>query len=454
MKPPISVPTKATVFQLVDNDRRWACPGFFRMPEANDGGICRIKLSLGQLNTAQILGIADAADAFSNGYIELTSRGNIQLRAVHESNKPKLIEKLLALGLGPLTPNGDDIRNVMVAPTAGIDTSMLYDTRRIGKELLYKLQTREKYAELSPKFSFLINSGESTAVHDHVADIWVEYINDGKRCNFGFASRPFQHPENCSALGSVSADSVIPFIETCLLAFIDIQKKHPSITRMKHLIAVNRLGEFLSAVIDQCGFNAAGKSYLETSRQQALIGIFPQIQSGFHYVGARPALGRVSAGQMHELADLSDQREIKTPIRITHHQGIIIPDCSRGEAESIQTLLTRAGFATHCESAASKVYCCAGGPICRSGLSNVQRDGRQLIELLDFPCVEPIHLTACAKSCVATVPFAFTALATQDGVYSLYKASESAEHTFGIRLAVGMDITEIARYMNTENQKA
>ena len=63
-------------------DRRFACPGLFRMPLANDGGICRIKLPLGRLTSEQIDGIADAAETFSRGYVELTTRANVQIRAV------------------------------------------------------------------------------------------------------------------------------------------------------------------------------------------------------------------------------------------------------------------------------------------------------------------------------------------------------------------------------------
>ena len=85
-------------------DRRFACPGLFRMPKANDGGICRIKLSLGQLQSTQMLGVADATTQYADGQIELTTRGNLQLRGVQKHHEEKLVDTLLSLCLGPLKP--------------------------------------------------------------------------------------------------------------------------------------------------------------------------------------------------------------------------------------------------------------------------------------------------------------------------------------------------------------
>ncbi len=44
-------------------NRRFACPGLFRVVPSRDGGICRIKLSRGRVTAAQLRAIADAARA-------------------------------------------------------------------------------------------------------------------------------------------------------------------------------------------------------------------------------------------------------------------------------------------------------------------------------------------------------------------------------------------------------
>lgn len=97
---------------------------------ALDGGICRVRLPAGRLSVAQALVLADAATQCGSGVLEITNRANIQVRGVEPSRGALLIDSLLAAGLGPsaagvATAGADDIRNLLVSPTAGIDAGAL-----------------------------------------------------------------------------------------------------------------------------------------------------------------------------------------------------------------------------------------------------------------------------------------------------------------------------------------
>ena len=431
-------------------DRRFACPGLFRMPLANDGGICRIKLPLGRLTGEQIEGIAEAARTFSTGYVELTTRANLQIRAVEKNNEQKLINKLLKLGLGPLNPEGDDIRNVMVAPTAGIDVNMSCDTTLLGNKLLEMLQLNKEFVSLSPKFSFLISGGETTRVLDHVADIWLSAVPGGLTYNFGFASSALDiQVKGNNAIGSIPAQQALEFIGHCLDAFIVISKSDPTITRMKHLHSHQRFDEFLADLKKRFNYEIS-KPLLSPEMldiQPPLAGIFAQKQKGLFYVGARPELGRLSSKVLYNIAKLIKTRAINTPIRLTHHQGVIVPDCTKEEAQLIRNRLYEFGLATDKNAPALYVFCCAGAPLCHSALSNVQRDGKYLIDHFSSPPKALIHLTGCQKSCVATVPFPFTVLAVKDGVYNLYRKHPTGNDKFGQLLRENVGISDIIRYI-------
>ena len=436
-------------------DRRFACPGLFRMPLANDGGICRIKLPLGCLTDEQIEGIAEAAQTFSTGYVELTTRANLQIRAVEKTNEQKLINKLLKLGLGPLNPEGDDIRNVMVAPTAGIDVNMSCDTTLLGNKLLEMLQLNNEFASLSPKFSFLINGGETTRVLDHVADIWFSAVPGGVAYNFGFASPALDTvDEESNAIGSILAQEALEFIRCCLDAFIFLSKSDPTITRMKHLRSRQRFDEFLAELKKR--FNHKISKPLLSSgmhqKESPLAGIFAQKLKGLFYVGARPELGRLSSKVLYDIAKLIKTRAIQTPIRLTHHQGLIIPDCTKEEAVLIRDSLHEFGLATDKNAPAFYVFCCAGAPLCHSALSNVQRDGKYLVNHFASPPKALIHLTGCPKSCVATVPFPFTVLAIKDGVYNLYRKNPAEKNKFGQLLCENVGISDVMRYIEQLQQ--
>ncbi|MEG1043019.1 MAG: precorrin-3B synthase, partial [Pseudomonas sp.] len=59
-----------------------ACPGLWRIVQALDGGISRIKLDGGRLSAAQARAVAEAAERYAGGVIEVTNRSNLQIRGI------------------------------------------------------------------------------------------------------------------------------------------------------------------------------------------------------------------------------------------------------------------------------------------------------------------------------------------------------------------------------------
>lgn len=74
------------------------CPSLMRPMETGDGLLVRINNKAGVITALQARAIAMLAERHGNGHIDLTSRGNLQLRGVTEENYPLLVEKLVALG--------------------------------------------------------------------------------------------------------------------------------------------------------------------------------------------------------------------------------------------------------------------------------------------------------------------------------------------------------------------
>ncbi len=161
---------------LANAVRPSACPGLLRIVAALDGGICRIKLAGGVISADQARAVAQAAERYAGGVIEATNRANLQIRGIGAQHQP-LIDSLLAAGLGPTAegsrcgselvgaPNpasaesdvsrvsgADDVRNLMLSPSAGIDARMLIDTRPLAAQILASLQGQPRFHQLSAKF--------------------------------------------------------------------------------------------------------------------------------------------------------------------------------------------------------------------------------------------------------------------------------------------------------------
>lgn len=147
-----------------------ACPGLLRIVQALDGGICRIKLAGGSISAAQAHAVADAAQAYAGGVIEATNRANLQIRGIGVE-QDALITRLLAADLGPSNAAGDDVRNLMLSPSAGIDPQMLFDTRPLAEQILATLQNHPRFHELSAKFAVQLDGGEALAMLEHHHDL-------------------------------------------------------------------------------------------------------------------------------------------------------------------------------------------------------------------------------------------------------------------------------------------
>jgi len=65
-----------------DRTRADRCPGVLRLAEAADGYLARIRLPGGLIGAGQLRALARLADELGDGRVELTSRGNVQLRGL------------------------------------------------------------------------------------------------------------------------------------------------------------------------------------------------------------------------------------------------------------------------------------------------------------------------------------------------------------------------------------
>lgn len=413
-------------------DRRSACPGLSRMVMSKDGAIARIKLRLGRFSVAQAQAIADIAERFETGAIELSIRSNIQLRGIHPDVWQNVISALHEAGLGAENAAADDVRNVMVSPTAGIDPNQISNVTELAAKLLSVLQKSETYHALSPKFSLQIDGGEDCAMLSHPGDIWLSAIEGGKAYTFGLASSPDK-----KALGAVPSDHALPFIEALLQHFLAASQK--GIARMKHLFEVMPVAEFLRTL--PYPFDAPASWQRKAPIAQAHLGLHRQLDGHF-YVGAMPLLGRLTPQQLLGLNKLASKE-----LHLTPWQGILIPHIAEAESKSIISELHALGLSTEPASPAARLRACSGSKGCASALSDTQADGEKLARELQNDTTQ-IHITGCAKSCAALSPLPHTLLARSPMHYDLFLQDKAGPARFGRLLASNITIDEAAKLLN------
>lgn len=430
-----------------------ACPGLFRIVPARDGGICRLKIPLGQLSSDQARAIAAAAGQFGNGGIDVTNRANLQLRGISPTHEMPLIAALLEAGLGPTRPEADDIRNVMVSPTAGIDPAQKIDALPLARDLLDRLQSNDRYAALSPKFCIQVDGGESVAAVDHPHDIWLASI-DGERLALGIAGCPPVEVDDAISFVVVDTEQAGDVVAAALDLFLEHAAGDADIKRMRNLLARMTREQFFDRLSQKVALHrdvTVASWRRQTPAFLGHVGVRAQRQDGFVLVGAVPPLGRLSPGTLVQLADVAD-RHGDGSLRLTPWQSVLVPSIRRDNATGAVRGLEAAGFVCDPDRPLASIVACSGATGCASGMSDTKADAVRLAQALRSGDKLPglVHFTGCAKSCASAGVADFTLLASAPGTYALYRKSAAGPDKFGQTIDGKVSVEQAGTYLRKD----
>jgi precorrin-3B synthase len=424
------------------------CPGLHRIVQAKDGGICRIKLSCGRLPAEHAEAVAQAAQRYAGGVIELTNRANLQIRGIHAGAEQALITELQAAGLGQGAPGADDVRNLMVSPAAGLDPQALIDVSALAAQLLHSLENRPEWHVLSPKFALLLDGGERLAMLEHPHDIWLSALPLGGQIGyaFGLAGCPPQQPNDPPPLAVVPQESAHALVVALLDLFLELAG--PGQTHMRHLLELHPASALLERLRQRLGAALPGAPDWRRSAPQAgaHIGVAEQRQSGLLQIGAVPPLGRIDARQLLGLAQLS--RHLGDGhLRLTPWQSVLLPNVARPNKEAACAALEALGLLLDATAPLTRVIACSGSSGCGKALADTKADARRLIQGLGpggLP--QMVHLSGCRRSCAAARRLPLTLLAVAEGRYDLF--ARRPEHPdFGAPLARHLTVDEASELL-------
>src|SRR5580698_8048692 len=134
------------------------CPGILHAVPAKDGLLLRIRVPGGLIQPNQLEAIAALSERLGDGQIEITSRANLQLRAIQSEDLAGVVEGLIAADLLPSREH-DRVRNIIASPFAGLDLQELLDTEPLVRALDACLIADSVFVDLHPKFSMAMDGG-------------------------------------------------------------------------------------------------------------------------------------------------------------------------------------------------------------------------------------------------------------------------------------------------------
>jgi precorrin-3B synthase len=340
------------------------CPGALRPMMSGDGLVVRVRPLGGRLTAAQAAGIAAAARAHGNGLIDLSARGNVQLRGVTEASHPVLIGDLRGLGLIDADAQAEARRNLLVTPFADATTDDL--ATRLGEALT-------DAPHLPGKFGFALDTGAAPVMQDIAADIRLERGADGGlilRCDGADLGAP------------VSAADAPARAVALAQWFVDAGGVTDGRGRMAALIRRGVLprDDLAGTVPPAKAVAAPGPGLVP---QGALVGF---------------AFGQMQAETMAALARLGDMRV--TPWRMLLVQGCVrMPDLE--------------GLIVTPDDPLRRVVACTGAPGCLQAHAPVRDLARRLA--MQVPQGRVLHVSGCAKGCAHPAAADATLVATPQG---------------------------------------
>ncbi|MDN3223163.1 precorrin-3B synthase [Pseudomonas nunensis] len=420
-----------------------ACPGLLRIVQALDGGICRIKLNGGSISAEQAEAVADAAERYAGSVIEATNRANLQIRGIG-SEEAALIEGLLAAGLGPRTAAGDDVRNLMLSPSAGIDRQMLLDTRPLAEQILASLQSHERFHELSAKFAVQLDGGEALAMLEHHHDLWLSAVEQDGECllAFGLAGCPTEMP-----ISAVRLEHGHALVIAVLELFLDLAR--PEQTRMRHLLAEQPVVGFVAQLAERVPLVPV--TCVPRASSMPPIGAYPQREPDRVYVGAVPPLGRLDAAMLRGAAKLA-RLHGDGSLRFTPWQSLLLPNIQERDAAEVIHNLETLGLRCSADDALAHLIACTGSAGCGKGLADTKGDALQLAALLQrHGQIQNVHLSGCSRSCAAAHVAPVTLLAVSPGHYDLY-FRDAALPGFGALHARNLTIEAVATLLDARSR--
>lgn len=368
------------------------CPGALRPMRSGDGLIVRVRPLCGRFTPNELMALAEAAQRFGNGHIDLTRRANLQIRGASEETLPGLHEIIGGLGLLDPTPEAEAVRNLMMSPLAGIDPTALLDISGIAGGLARMLASERSLWALPSKFGFIVDGGGILTLADERADIRLAAVRDGTgpAVAIGLDTK-------CGTewLGSVApAGAAAAAVETAR-AFLEVTLDGTR-QRMRDLWdeGLASLRSAMRSRLNPLTLDPR-KANAPLDRGVGLL----DLGCGRFAVGIAAPFGRVESNQLRtlagEMAAFGVEQVRLSPWRILYAQ---VRSASAGQA--ILDVARSVDLITDRRDPLLGIEACPGAPACRSTSLDTRGDARQLAALASrFAFAGSIHVSGCAKGC-------------------------------------------------------
>jgi sulfite reductase (ferredoxin) len=373
----------------------------------------RIRIPNGLLLAHQLRAIADAAKRYARDTADITVRQNIQLHWVTINDLPEVLDRLWSAGLTTKGSCGDDVRNIVGCPLAGLDANELFDASPLVADANREFVGNPEFYNLPRKFKVCITGCRDWCSYPEINDVGFTAARraDG---TVGFSLRVAGGLSTDPYLGRrlnafVLPHQVVPVLRGVATIFrdSDVLRESRERARLKFLFLKHGWTpeRFLEELQHRTGINLAPAvpEQVPDDVYRDHVGVHPQKQDGLFYVGASVLRGRTNSARLRTAADLAECYA-NGELRTTNMQNLLVANVPKDYVASVVHGLTRAGLPVEGSVFHRGVIACTGTEFCKIAITETKSFARWLAEELDerLPGFEQhlkLHITGCPNSC-------------------------------------------------------
>jgi precorrin-3B synthase len=352
--------------------RRGACPSLDAPMQTGDGLLARLRIAGGRLTPVALGKLVGIAGSYGNGSIEITARGNLQvrgLRAAGTASFARAIEAVVSIERGLV---------VETPPLAGIDPHERADPRPVARAIH---RGATALPPLGPKVTVVVDGDGQINLAELKADIRIiaaagdTWTLAAGGHFFGATAQPAQ----------------------AAMAVLTLLADHGPDARVADLPHI----QLLSALGHLCS-DAAAPLQPRTSP----IGRF---DLGKHQaIGLGLPFGASPWENLLDLASLAGHHGTREFRLAPHHALLAI-----GGAPALLDDLPEGDFIVHPTDTRRRISACIGSDGCASGHIAARQVANRLAALMDNP--GDLHVAGCAKGCAHPRPADITLVGRPDG---------------------------------------
>lgn len=414
-----TAPARDDVFRFKWHGLFWASP-------VSESYMCRLRIPGGMVRAFQLRELSAISRDLTTGHIQITNRGNFQLRQIEPRDAPEVLRRIQGCGLHARGSGADSVRNLTMSPLAGLDPGELVDVRPLVHELQREISGTRDFYDLPRKFNIAFDGGGAAAFAQDANDIGASAVEVAAN-NLGLAPGVWFR----LALGGVGSQQAFAKDAGVLVRPPELARTCAAILRVfiREGDRANRQQARLKHVVDRMGMAALvaeAEKLLPFSlvrlpvddpcqlpghaarREHAHVGVHPQKQPGLLAVGVAVPVGQVTEAQLEAVADISE-RFGSGEVRLTVWQNLLIPDVREEDVPSVVVALRKAGLDAEQSNVKSGVTACTGNRHCKHAAADTKGHALEAMAHLEggakegrFALDHPvnIHFTGCANSCV------------------------------------------------------